>query len=196
MKKSYLLISAFAAIFWLCGCADPVLFSEVFQLEQGQKLYTRHNLWYSDPQQISCLNIQNGSFIPAGTEIIPVETTWFGDNIRFKNAKTGELFTIKFNEGYTLCTMSDYIAATFTTDTPEKLFKEIRKQALPRVIRGEVVRGMNEKEVLLAYGPPPALRTPDRRIQSWLYYKDQENTFRLVFRNGIVRNIIYQPSAK
>ena len=194
MRKICFMMAAALAL--ICGCADPVLFSEVFQLEQGQKLYTRHNLWYTDPAAINCLNIQNGTMIPMGTEIIPVETTWFGDNIRFKNAKTGKLYTIKFNEGYTLCTMADYIANTFTTDTPEILLKDVRPQALPRIIRGEVVRGMNEKEVLLACGPPPGLRTPDRRIQSWLYYKNQDSTFRLVFRNGIVRNILYLPPAK
>ena len=185
-----------AALTLICGCADPVLFSEVFQLQQGQKLYTRHNIWYTDPAEISCLNIQNGTFIPAGTEIIPVETTYFGDNIRFKDAKNGNLYTIKFNEGYTLCTMADYIAATFTTDAPEILFKGIRPQALPRITRGEVIRGMNEKEVLLACGPPPGVRTPDRKIQTWLYYKGKESTFRLVFRNGIVRNILYLPAAR
>lgn len=196
MKKSFLFTAAAAALLVICGCADPVVFSEVFQLQQGQKLYTRHNLWYTDPEAVSCLNIQQGSFIPAGSEVIPVETTYFGDNIRFKDAKSGKLFTIKFNEGYTLCTMADYIAATFTTENQEELFKGIRPKVLPRIIRGEVVRGMNEKEVLLAYGPPPGVRTPDRRIQSWLYYKGADDTFRLVFRNGIVRNIIYLPQAK
>ncbi|UKI31506.1 MAG: hypothetical protein L6W00_27710 [Lentisphaeria bacterium] len=53
------LLAGLAAL--VTGCADPVVFAEVFQQQQGQKLYTRYNLWYTDPDNISCLNIQEGS---------------------------------------------------------------------------------------------------------------------------------------
>ena len=66
------LLAGLAAL--VTGCADPVIFAEVFQQQEGQKLYTRYNLWYTDPGNISSLNIQEGSRLPIGTEIIPVGT--------------------------------------------------------------------------------------------------------------------------
>ncbi len=72
------LITAAAAVaLWLCGCADPVVFSEVFQQKSGEDIYTRYNLWYEDPQEVSCLNIQSGSFIPIGSAIEPLSTGSF-----------------------------------------------------------------------------------------------------------------------
>ena len=56
------------------GCTDPVVFAEALQMRKGDKVYTKYNLWYTDPMNISCLNIQEGSFIPVGTEIVPVNT--------------------------------------------------------------------------------------------------------------------------
>ncbi len=173
----------------LFGCAEPVVFSEVFQLREGEKIYTRYNIWYTDPMDISCLNIQQGTFIPVGTEIEPIGTRWWGDKILFKDT-AGKEYCIKFNDGYRICTMRDYIAYTFTTTPPEELFAGIPAKNLSRVKRGEVVPGMNQSQVLLAYGPPPAIRTPDLRNETWFYWITPEETVRLVFRNDAVRQIL------
>ena len=55
---------------------------------------------------------------------------------------------------------------------------------------GEVVPGMSRQEVLFAYGPPPACRTPSLRNETWIYWIAPEQTIRVVFRNDKVRNII------
>ena len=82
------------------------------------------------------------------------------------------------------------IAYTFTTKSRAELLKDVPKVIQPRVLRGEVVPGMNQAQVLLAYGPPPAIRTPDRRNESWIYWIGKHKTVRLVFRGDKVRNII------
>ena len=115
-----LFFAVFAAVLLLSGCADPVVFSEVFQLQKGQEIRSRYNIWYDDPQNISCLNIQQGGFIPAGTVIEPVATDSFPEKIHFKVKETGKPFAIRFKEAYRLCTMRDYIASTFTTEDPLK----------------------------------------------------------------------------
>ena len=173
------------------GCiSDPVVFSEVFQLKQGEKLYTRYNLWYSDPDDISCLNIQNGTFIPIGTEIEPISTSWYWDTIKFKDIKSGKRYTIKFDEAYRLCSMRDFVAYTFTTKSCKELFKGIKPAVQSRIVRGEVVPGMSVREVLLSYGPPPGLRTPDLRNESWVYWSGESEVIRLAFRDGKVRNVL------
>lgn len=187
------LISIFCAVsaaLLLTGCVDPVVFAEVFQLRQGQKLHTAYNIWYEEPEAISCLNIQRGSFIPLGTEIQPIKTVEFGNKIIFKTLPDGKRYIIRFKPGYRLCSMRDYIGYTFTTKNTEELLAGVPKAIRHRILRGEVVPGMNQAQVQLAYGPPPAIRTPDLRNETWIYWIAPDATVRLIFRGDVVRNIL------
>ena len=179
-----------AAALLIGGCAEPVVFSEVFQQTVNQKLYTKYNIWYTDPARISCLNIQYGSYIPVGTEIMPVKTSWFWDEITFKTVKDGREFTIKFDSGYRLCTMRDFVGYTFTTTPPEELLNGMSDAVKDRISRGEVVPGMDQKAVLLSYGPPPACRTHDLKNESWIYWRSPSNMLRVVFRDDKVRALL------
>ena len=184
---------AAVALVILSGCADPVVFAEVFQLEKGQEIYTQYNLWYDDPKDVSCLNIQSGAFIPIGSAIEPIATDSFPERIHFRDKKSGKVFSIRFEEAYRLCTMRDFIAQTFTNKNPldsipEKSDRD--KKIKARILRGEVVPGMTRRDVELAYGPPPAIRTPDKRNESWIYWRTPAQQIRVVFRDDVVRNII------
>ena len=76
MKKVFLFVfAAISVLLCAVGCSEPVVFSEVFQQGENEKLYTAYNIWYTNPEDISCLNVQQGAFIPIGTEIEPVETS-------------------------------------------------------------------------------------------------------------------------
>lgn len=192
MKKMISISVIAAVVAVLCGCnSEPAVFAEALQLKKGDKVYTNYNIWYTDPENISCLNIQEGSFIPVGTEIEPMYTSSniFSDRIYFKDTK-GREYSIHFDVGHRLVPMRDYIAYTFTNKSREELLKDVPKAIRPRVLRGEVVPGMNQAQVLLAYGPPPAIRTPNLRNESWLYWIGKDKTVRLVFRGDKVRNII------
>lgn len=176
----------------LCGCTtEPVVFAEALQMRQGDKVYTKYNLWYTDPANISCLNIQEGTFIPVGTEIIPVSTSSniFEDRVNFRDTE-GKEYSIIFDVGHRMVPMRDFVAYTFTTSDRTALLKDVPDVVRPRVLRGEVVPGMNQAQVLLAYGPPPAIRTPDLRNESWIYWIGRDKTIRLVFRGDKVVNII------
>lgn len=187
-----LLLSAAVSELFFSGCVtEPVVFAEALQMRKGDKVYTKYNLWYTDPKDISCLNIQEGSFIPVGTEIIPVDTTSsiFADRINFRDT-SGREYSIRFDIGKRLVSMRDFVAATFTTSDRQKLLTDVPEVIVPRVLRGEVVPGMNQAQVLLAYGPPPACLTPDLRNESWIYWIGRDKTIRLVFRGDKVISII------
>ncbi len=175
------------------GCADPVVFSEVFQQKVGQRIHTRYNLWYGDPKEISALNIQQGSFLPVGSEIRPVgvrhNVVTGNDEITFRDLNNRE-YVIKFDPGYRLCTTRDFLTMTFTTDDPESFYTGISDPVRNRIRRGEVVPGMTRGEVLLAYGPPPAVRTPDLRSETWFYWIGPSETVRVIFRGDKVRNVL------
>lgn len=189
MNRIFAVFAALIAAVLFSGCADPVVFSEVFQLKKGEKIYTRYNIWYTEPDNISCLNIQQGSFIPLGTEIEPVSTSAFSDKINFRDAQ-GRTFSIDFSEGYRLCSMQEYIAYTFGTENQQQLLKGVPENVRPRILRGEVVPGMTREQVLLAYGPPPAIRTADMKNESWIYWITPSATIRLVWRGDKVSNIL------
>ena len=86
--------------------------------------------------------------------------------------------------------MRDYIFYTFTKKNRDELLKDVSPQVRKHILRGEVVSGMNEAEVKLCYGPPPAVRTPDLRYETWVYWLTPDETLRLVFRGGKVRNLL------
>ena len=188
MKKLIVLLAAAFVAVLSSGCVEPVIFAEVFQLKKGEKLYTAYNLWYTDPENVDVRNVQQGSFIPVGTEIEPVRTESFGEKIVFKAA--GKTFTIRFDNGIRLCSMRDFIAYTFTTSDRAKLFAGIPDKVRVRIARGEVVPGMDRRQVLLAFGPPPAIRTPDTKNETWIYWTTDAKTIRLVVRGDVVRQIL------
>ena len=74
MKKMLIIFSTAVMAFLFSGCAspEPVVFSEVLQLQKDQKIYTAWNLWYDNQGNIDSRNIQHGSFLPLGTLIEPV----------------------------------------------------------------------------------------------------------------------------
>lgn len=177
-----------AMLFSGCVNVEPVVFAEVFQQGRDEKIRTAYNIWYTDPQNIDCRNVQTGSFIPAGTVIEPVSTDAFDEKITFKAA--GRTFVINFDNGIRLCTMRDFIAYTFTKKPLDEQLKDAGDKAKLRIVRGEVVPGMTRKEVLLAWGPPPAMRTPDVKNDTWIYWISDSKTIRLVFRGDVVRQVL------
>jgi hypothetical protein len=188
--RHFKFLAAFIIGLLFAGCADPVLFSEVFQQSKDQKIYTAYNLWYTDPMNMDALNIQQGSFIPLGTEIEPLSTGRWSNEIRFKVTSSGEEFCIKYSSAHRLCTMREFISFTFTTQNQQELLAGLPEAMQARVLRGEVVPGMSEKAVLLAYGPPPACRTYDLRNGTWIYWRTPNDVVRLVFRADRVRTIL------
>ena len=95
-----------------------------------------------------------------------------------------------FDSGIRLCSMRDFIGYTFTVKTKDELLKGIPSAIRQRIVRGEVVPGMDRRQVELAYGPVPGARTPDPRNETWVYWTGDTKTIRLVFRGDKVRQIL------
>lgn len=193
MRQWILAMSVVSAMLLSSGCADPVVMSEVLQQREDQTICTRYNLWYLNPSEISSLNIQQGTFLPLGSEIEPIGTRYNPVTGRSKltfRDRSGREYTIDFDPGSRLCSLRDFIAMTFTTDPPEELTKDIPSATCERIRAGQVVSGMTRREVMLAYGPPPAVRTPNLRNETWIYWISPTETVRVVFRGDKVRNVL------
>ncbi len=192
MKKLLSLCIAAAALL-LAGCTtDPVTVAEVLQPGLNDHIYTKCNLWYLDPEDISCLNIQDGSFLPVGSEIVPVRTTrtWLTDNGSIEFTDTaGNTYKIDYRPAYRLQSMRDFIESVFTLEPPDKLFEGISPRALNQIRLGRVMPGMTRREVLLSYGAPPAVRTPDLRNETWYYWISPSRSVRVIFDGDTVREL-------
>ncbi len=181
------IILSLAAVFMICGCRSTVPVSEVLQQPEGAKIYTRYNLWYTDPAEISSVNIQEGRILHIGSEVEVVSADEDCLTLRDKN---GQLYAIKLDHGMLMCSMREFIRSFLTLEKPEDMLKDVRKNYLPFVRRGEVVAGMNRQDVLFAYGNPPACRTPDLKNETWIYWIAPDKTIRVIFRSDKVRNIL------
>ena len=187
MTRFRLLAAALGLTLLAAGCSMPIAVSEVLQQPADAKLYTRSNLWFTDPASVSALNIQQGRILPAGSE---VEAIFADDSTLVLRDEHDQIYTIKFDAGMHLCTMREYIRTLLTTTPPEEEFAFIRPEMRPHVRRGEVLLGMNRREVAVTYGTPVRSRTPAWGNESWIYWIAPDRTIRVVFRDDAVVNII------
>lgn len=176
-----------AAVMVLSGCNAPIPVSEVLQQPLGASVYTKYNLWYTDPGAISSLNIQEGRILHVGSEVTVVSAD--EDRLVIED-QNRQLYVIDLDPGMLMCSMREYIRNFLTLEKPDDMLKDVRKEFLPYVRRGEVITGMNRQDVLFAYGPPPACRTPDIKNETWIYWIAPEKTIRVIFRNDKVRNLL------
>ena len=187
MTRFRLLAAALGLMLVAVGCSMPIAVSEVLQQPADAKLYTRSNLWFTDPASVSALNIQQGRILPAGSE---VEALSADDSTLVLRDEHDQVYTFNFDAGMHLCTMREYIRTLLTMTPPEEEFAFIRPEMLPHVRRGEVLLGMNRREVAVTYGIPVRSRTPAWGNESWIYWIAPDRTIRVVFRDDAVVNII------
>jgi len=184
----------------LSGCVSKVNLPEVLQQPQASSVRTRHHIWFTDPENISPLNYMEGSFIPAGTVIEPIaiergsydmwgSVSVVDGKIRFRTVADGKEYEIAYDEHLTMLPIEDYLKQIFTIDSAESIYKDVPQNELTRVKAGKIERKMSKNSVLVVLGPPARSRTSSMTNQSWLYWKNRDMVFRLIYRGDKVRQI-------
>lgn len=202
MKMNFLKNIAVTAVVMLtvCGCASKVNISEVLQQPIASKLHTRYHLWYTNAENISPLNYMEGSFIPAGTEIEPIEAKrgtydiWgsvsvVDGSIKFRTPADGKEYTICYDQHLTMIPIEDFIRQYMTVEPANTVYKNVPKNELDRVKAGKLSKNMHINSVLVLLGPPAKSRTSQLTNQSWLYWKNRDMVFRLIFKGNKIRQI-------
>jgi hypothetical protein len=185
-KFSVLFCSLLIAVV-LSGCARKLIVAEVLQQPEGGKIYTKCNIWYTDPVDIYCVNYQSGKMIPLGTEVEIVDAT--AGKVIFKDM-AGKKYRINIDEELMMIPSAYYIAQIFTLENLEKQTKGISPAVKNKILRGIVTPKMTKKEVILTYGTPPAFRTPSQQNSTWVYFINRDTTKRIVFRGKTVKTIL------
>lgn len=189
MKRfTSLLFAAVSALFLLTSCARTIIPEEVLQIPEFAPVYTAFNLWYDDDGVMTSANIQKGSILPFGTEIEFVEADT--DRIIFKRVSDRKIFKLKYSLDRTLVPIEQYIRRAFVLKNKKELTIGVRPMIQEKISRGIVEKGMTRNEVLLAYGPPPPMRTPSETVDTWIYWTDDGVTVRVVFFGDRVIDLI------
>jgi hypothetical protein len=174
----------------LVSCSTtPIDMDKVLELKPGQKVYTSHNIWYENRDEISQMNYHKGKIIPFGTEVRIIEATRGG--IAFQDVNTGETYKMDFVRKILVSRIEHYIRLLFTVNDAEKLASGIKPEILEKIKAGTVEKGMTKKEVIIAYGYPPHHRTPSINEDTWIYFDDVNRKKRVIFsKKGLVLEIM------
>ena len=184
----------------LSGCVSKVNLPEVLQQPVNSEVRTRHHIWYTNAEAVSPLNYMEGNFIPAGTVIEPVaiergsydiwgEVSVVDGKIRFRTPADGKEYEIVYDEHLTMLPIEDYLKQIFTVEGIDAIYKDVPKNELALVKAGKIERKMSKNSVLVVLGPPSRTRTSSMNNQSWLYWKNRDMVFRLIYRNDKIRQI-------
>ena len=140
----------------------------------GQKIYTAYNIWFEKPERIWSINYKKGAIIPAGTQVRDVEimtTNRRHKAIIFTTVKEKKVFSIfwikKYHPGKTI---QQFEKSLFTTKKFDDLTSGMSEDEIVAIKKGEIVKGMNKKAVLVCYGPPPEHATFRQEHNVWAYW--------------------------
>lgn len=167
------------------GCTQKVIVSEVLQQGENDRLYTKYNIFYSNPDKISCLNFLQGNIIPYGMEIEIVECD--EENLSFKTPGSEQIYKIIFSKGERMTSMQNYIRQLIGFENRDAISKKIRPAYLAKVQAGEVAIGMSKDEIAISWGKVPPVHTPDEKNMTWIYMQSHHDLIRLIFKGKILR---------
>lgn len=188
MKNRCFAFLSLLLLFAAAGCARVVIPEEVIQMPEFASVYTAYNLWYNKKDVIASENIQQGTILPFGTKIEFIDANT--DRIRIRRVSDGKEFQINYNINRNLVPIEVFIKRLFVFRDEKDLVLGVRPVIYEKIRRGIVEKGMTRTEVLLAYGPPPAMRTPSETVDTWLYWSNEGVTKRVVFFGDKVIDII------
>lgn len=181
-----------AALFLTLTAAGTLLFTgcytrtlipeEVLQLPTHAQVRTAYNLWYRTSDDLTPENIQQGKIIPFGTDVQIESMT--DSQIVFR--ANGELFTLNYDQTKTTIPMEDFARELFTTALAVETASGATPAQFEKMRRGVIEKGMTRKQVLITYGRPSRIRTPNILSDTWIYWLDRVKSKRVIFKNDKV----------
>lgn len=187
LGRIFTLLASFLILAGITGCRQ-IIVAEVMQQPLGKKLYLKKNIWYENPKDISCLNIQQGRILTFGTEVESVNVTDY--KLTFRTVKDGKKFTIDYYHSLIMLPMEGFVEHIYTLKTRAELTKGMKPAQVKLMLAGKVKRGMTKKQVLLACGIPAPCRTPTTLGSTWIYWLTEDSVFRVVFRREKVNILV------
>ncbi|MDD6338519.1 MAG: hypothetical protein PUC15_09100 [Lentisphaeria bacterium] len=172
----------------LAGCARELIVAEVLQIPEQAPIYTRFNLWYTNPMNMDSMNMLKGEILPFGTEVVVDSAT--EKEIRFTTVADGKKFRIKYSDDYRMKPCDEFMRELFSTQNESDLTVGVRPVTIEKLKAGIVEKGMTKQEVELAFGPPCAFRTTSPALDTWCFWTEFLVGKRIIFTRGVVSEIL------
>ena len=171
MKRS---LCSFVMVFIIIaiGCAFISIPGKV-KAETEQKLYTAYNIWFEKPEKILSINYKRGAIIPAGTQVRDVEIITHRKRtaISFTTVKENRAFLIYWRQKHHPGkTVQQFKNTLFTTMQFEELTAGMTNEEILAIRKGEPLKGMSKKALIVCYGPPPEHGTFRPEHNVWIYW--------------------------
>ncbi len=187
MKKLILFtIAAAAVLFLAAGCASRKLVpEEVLRVPKHAAMKTAYNLWYVEPKKMTSDNVQQGTMLRLGTDVLILSMN--EDEVVFK--AEGKTFTITLTSNQN-ASMEAFAAALFTQKKPEEYLAGTPPAVMEKIRRGIVTKNMTRQQVFASFGPPVMARTLSLQNNTWIYQADNVKSRRVVFLDNRVLDVL------
>ncbi|HUJ18531.1 MAG TPA: hypothetical protein VL197_11130 [Nitrospirota bacterium] len=170
---------------------------------EGKIFYTTTNIWFDNQSNIESTNYLRGQFLPIGTKVKitevrdgskPVINTLDleqrQDCIRFHDS-SGKSYKIVFISRHAAAGASvwDLFKQYFSQNDPTAeggAFSSLTNEEQKMVRAGETAFGMSKAAVIMAYGYPPANKTPSLQLNKWIYWENFFKTRAIYFKDDKV----------
>jgi len=200
MKINYKMlfaIPAYLLLFLLSSCVtQEINVRQMLDAKDEEKIYTAHNLWFTDPEKIESINYRKGEVIPFGTEVEVLSAILdnYSDDekIVFKTVPEGKTYTIINRKKWRAKNESihTFLGQYFTTRTPEELCAGRSPELLKAMREGRIEIGMTRDDVVMTLGYPARHRNPIYEQDTWIFWIAPAESERIIFKNGKVKHIL------
>jgi hypothetical protein len=161
-----------------------------------QEFYTAINMWATDGKILST-NYHVDTFIPAGSKVkvTDIYVSQIGGNDKstftFALAEDGRTFTFIYRTNFSVIPFKDVLARVFADKNVLAEPNDFTNLEKENIQAGTVAVGMSKKAVLVAYGYPPAHKTPKLEGNAWLYWTNRFNRVLVSFKDDKVIQVNY-----
>lgn len=157
----------------------PLIAPPIIQPVVGQDYFLRSTMHFEGGEYVGT-NYARGTVVPINTPV-KIESIK-GDNIKLKRTDTGESLKIENVEKYTRKSTNELATLLFSSEpTPlEKLPDELAQS----IRNGDMRKGMNKEQVLMARGYPPAHETASIDGDRWVFWSSRFVKQTVLFKDG------------
>jgi hypothetical protein len=147
------------------------------------QLYTAYNIWWEQPGKVWSTNYQKGQLLPAGTAVRDAKQT--RKSIQFTDVKTDVTYTIVFvPKHHPGKSIGDIYQRYITDKSLDQLTEGFSQSEKDAIKAGSVVNGMSKEAVLVCYGYPPEIATPNTKLDHWQYWRHRFKSYAIDFDEG------------
>jgi len=152
---------------------------------EGQTLFTQVNIYSLKGKVVTWVNYHVDALIPVNSKVLIERISSSG--VVFTVEKTGQRLKLKNKSRHSGLSGEEWANKHFSAKKVNlSKFSKSERQAIKIA---KVKKGMSKKAVLVAYGYPPAHKTPSLEASQWLYWITRWNKIIVTFDGNRVSNV-------